>query len=203
MSQNYPALLVAVPLLSAFIISAAGWINKRLCFPIAVAALSISVYSCIGLLFRVLSEGVVCYWLGGWPPPWGIAYYVDHLNGLVLCVVSVAALINLIATKKIIEEEFPEKIGPFYTLYVLFVTGMLGITVTGDAFNLYVLLEIGSLTGYALLAMGDKDRAPMASLNYLYMGTIGACFYLLGVGYLYIATGSLNMVDIAHFLPDL
>jgi len=172
-------------------------------FPITVAALSISVYSCIGLLFRVLSKGVVCYWLGGWPPPWGIAYYVDHLNGLVLCVVSVAALINLIATKKIIEEEFPEKIGPFYTLYVLFVTGMLGITVTGDAFNLYVLLEIGSLTGYALLAMGDKDRAPMASLNYLYMGTIGACFYLLGVGYLYIVTGSLNMMDIAHLLPDL
>jgi multicomponent Na+:H+ antiporter subunit D len=203
MSQAYPALLVAAPLLSAFIISAAGWINKKLCFPIAVAALTVSAGSCIGLLLRVLSEGVVHYRLGGWLPPWGIAYYVDQLNGLVLCVVSVAALINLIATKKSIEEEFPEKIGPFYTLYVLFVTGMVGITVTGDAFNLYVLLEIGSITGYALIAMGDKDRAPLASLNYLYMGTIGACFYLLGVGYLYIVTGSLNMVDIARLLPAL
>ena len=203
MSQDYPALLVIVPLLSAFIISAAGWVNKRLCFPLSVAALSVSAYSCIGLLLRVLNEGVVHYRLGGWPPPWGIAYYVDYLNGLVLCVVSVAALINLIATKKSIEQEFPEKTGPFYTLYVLFVTGMLGITVTGDAFNLYVLLEIGSITGYALLAMGDEDRAPLASLNYLYMGTIGACFYLLGVGYLYIVTGSLNMVDIARILPGL
>jgi multicomponent Na+:H+ antiporter subunit D len=203
MSLQYPALLVTVPLLCAFMITGAGWVNKKLCFPIAVAALSVSVYSSVGLLFRVLKEGVVLYRLGGWDPPWGIAYYVDPLNGLVLCVVSVAALLNLIASKKSIEQEFPEKIGPFYTLYVLFVTGMMGITVTGDAFNLYVLLEIGSLTGYALIAMGDKDRAPLASLNYLYMGTIGACFYLLGVGYLYIVTGSLNMVDIAHILPDL
>jgi len=202
MSQQYPALLVIVPLLSAFIISGAGWVNKRLCFPFAVAALGVSAFSCIGLLLRVLDEGVIVYKLGGWDPPMGIAYYVDHLNGLVLVVVSVVALINLIASKRSIEKEFPEKIGPFYTLYVLMVTGLLGIVVTGDAFNLYVLLEIAALTGYGLLAMGE-ERAPLAALNYLYMGTIGACFYLLGVGYLYIVTGSLNMVDIANILPSL
>ena len=202
MSQQYPALIVIVPLLAAFIISAAGWVNKRLCFPVAVAALSVATYSSIGLLLRVLDQGVVLYKLGGWDPPWGIAYYVDHLNGLVLVVVSAVALINLIASKKSIEQEFPEKTGPFYTLYVLMVTGLLGIVVTGDAFNLYVLLEVASLTGYGLLAMGG-GRGPLAALNYLYMGTIGACFYLLGIGYLYIVTGSLNMVDIAGILPSL
>ncbi len=202
MSQQYPALIVIVPLLAAFIISVAGWVNKRLCFPVAVAALSVATYSSIGLLLRVLDQGIVLYKLGGWDPPWGIAYYVDHLNGLVLVVVSTVALINLIASKKSIEQEFPEKTGPFYTLYVLMVTGLLGIVVTGDAFNLYVLLEIASLTGYGLLAMGG-GRGPLATINYLYMGTIGACFYLLGVGYLYIVTGSLNMVDIAGILPSL
>lgn len=202
MSQQYPALIVIVPLLAAFIISVAGWVNKRLCFPVAVAALSVATYSSIGLLLRVLDQGVVLYKLGGWDPPWGIAYYVDHLNGLVLVVVSAVALINLIASKKSIEQEFPEKTGPFYTLYVLMVTGLLGIVVTGDTFNLYVLLEIASLTGYGLLAMGG-GRGPLAALNYLYMGTIGACFYLLGIGYLYIVTGSLNMVDIAEILPSL
>ncbi len=202
MSEQYPALLVVVPLLSALVICVAGWVNKRLCFPIAVAALGVAAYSCIGLLLRVLDEGVIVYKLGGWDPPMGIAYYVDHLNGLVLSVVSVVALLNLIASKKSIDQEFPDKIGPFYTLYVLMVTGLLGIVVTGDAFNLYVLLEIAALTGYGLLAMGE-DRAPLAALNYLYMGTIGACFYLLGVGYLYIVTGSLNMVDIAKILPSL
>jgi len=202
MTQHYPALLVIVPLLSAFIISVAGWAHKKLCYPIAVAALGVSFFSSIGLLLRVLKEGVVHYQLGGWAPPWGIAYYVDHLNGLILVVVSLVALVNLIAAQKSIEREFPEKIGPFYTLYVLMVTGLLGILITGDAFNLYVLLEIASLTGYGLLAMGE-ERAPLATLNYLYMGTIGACFYLLGVGYLYIVTGSLNMADIATMLPAL
>lgn len=203
MSEQYPALLVIVPLISAFLISAAGWVNRRLCFPIAVAALSVAVYASMGLLLRVLDEGAIVYRLGGWPPPWGIAYYVDHLNGLVLVVVAVVALLNLIASQKSIAQDFPEKTGPFYTLYVLMVTGLLGIVVTGDAFNLYVLLEIASLTGYGLIAMGEKDRAPLASLNYVYMGTIGACFYLLGVGYIYIVTGSLNMVDIAGILPAL
>ncbi len=202
MTQHYPALLVIIPLLSAFIISVAGWVHKKLCYPIAVAALSVAFYSSIGLLLRVLKEGVVHYQLGGWAPPWGIAYYVDHLNGLLLAVVSLVALVNLIAAQKSIEQEFPEKTGPFYTLYVLMVTGLLGILITGDTFNLYVMLEIASLTGYGLIAMGE-ERAPMATLNYLYMGTIGACFYLLGVGYLYIVTGSLNMADIAAILPAL
>jgi len=202
MSQQYPALLVIVPLLSALVISAAGWINKRLCFPIAVAALGVAAYSSIGLLLRVMEEGAIVYRLGGWDPPMGIAYYVDHLNGLVLAVVSVVAFLNLIASKKSIEQELPDKTAPFYALYVLQVTGLLGIVATGDAFNLYVLLEITALSGYAMLAMG-KDRAQLSTLNYLYMGTIGACFYLLGVGYLYIVTGSLNMVDIANILPPL
>nr|HDN00267.1 monovalent cation/H+ antiporter subunit D family protein [Deltaproteobacteria bacterium] len=202
MSEQYPALLVVVPLLSAFFISIAGWINKRWCFPIAVAALSVSVWSSFGLLFRVLNEGVIVYKLGGWSPPMGIAYYIDYLNGLVLPVVSTVALLNLISSKRIVDQQFPDKTGPFYTLYVLMVTGLLGIVVTGDAFNLYVLLEIAALTGYGLLAMGE-ERAPLATLNYLYMGTIGACFYLLGVGYLYIVTGSLNMVDIARLLPPI
>jgi multicomponent Na+:H+ antiporter subunit D len=203
MSQQYPALLIVVPLLSALVISAAGWANRRLCFPIAVAALSVSAYCSIGLLRQVVDHGVIVYRLGGWPPPWGIAYYVDHLNALVLAVVSIVALVNLVAGKRSIEEEFSEKAGSFYTLYVLMVTGLLGISATGDAFNLYVLLEVAALTGYGMLAMGHKDRAALATLNYLYMGTIGACFYLLGVGYLYIVTGSLNMADIARLLPDL
>lgn len=202
MSQQYPALLVIVPLFSAFAISIAGWVNKRLCFPIAVAALGVAAYSSIGLLSRVMDEGVIVYKLGGWEPPMGIAYYIDHLNAIVLVVVSIVAFLNVISAKKSIEQEFPEKAAPFYALYVLMVTGLLGIVVTGDAFNLYVLLEIAALTGYGLLAMGE-ERAPLSTLNYLYMGTIGACFYLLGVGYLYIVTGSLNMVDIARLLPPL
>jgi len=202
MSNQYPVIIVISPLLSAFFVSIAGWLRRSLCFPISVGSLSLSSYSSIALLFKVLKDGDILYRLGGWPPPWGIAYYVDRLNALLLPVVSIVALLNLIATKRSVEEEFSEKIGAFYTLYLLMVTGLLGIVITGDAFNLYVLLEIASLSGYGLIAMGE-DRAPLSALTYLYMGTIGACFYLLGIGYLYIVTGSLNMMDISKILPAL
>ena len=76
------------------------------------------------------------------------------------------------------------------------------MTLAGDAFNLYVLLEVASLTGYALVAMGRDRRAAMSAFNYIIMGTIGASFYLLGVGYLYIKTGSLNMADIQQIIVD-
>jgi len=105
-------------------------------------------------------------------------------------------------SKRSVEQELPEKIVYFYCIFLLQVTGLLGIVITGDMFNLYVFLEIASLAGYALIAVGE-DGAPFASLNYVIFGTIGACFYLLGVGYLYISTGSLNIADLAQVLPDL
>ncbi|MBN2125147.1 MAG: monovalent cation/H+ antiporter subunit D family protein [Deltaproteobacteria bacterium] len=200
MRHHYPALLVVVPLLSAFLCSGLGWIKRRLCFPVALLGLVLTTWAALGLLLQVLEGGPVQYRLGGWDAPWGIEYRVDHLNSLILALVSLLAFVNLVASRRSIEAEFPGKEGAFYTLYTLFVTGLMGIVVTGDLFNLYVLLEVTSLTGYALIALG-RDPAPLASLNYVFIGTIGASFYLLGVGYLYIMTGSLNMADVAGILP--
>lgn len=202
MTQQFPALLVAAPLIAACLIVIAGWGSRKWCFPLALAALFISFVSAVGISINVLAGGAVKYKLGGWPPPWGIGYHIDYLNALVLIVISAASCLNLVSSKKSIEEEQGEKTPTFYSLYVLAVTGLLGMTVTGDAFNLYVLLEISSLSGYALVASGE-DRAPLATLNYLFLGTIGASFYLLGVGFLYMVTGSLNMQDIAVRLPEL
>jgi len=200
MNDHYPALLIISPLLLAFIVSAMAWIRKGLCYPLAVVGSGLSAWFSVQLFATVLQKGTVDYRLGGWEAPWGIGYHVDTLNGMVLMVVSVLAFINLVATRKTVAAEFPEKEGAFYTLYLLFIVGLVGMTVTGDLFNLYVLLEVASLTSYSLIALGG-GRAPLASLNYLYMGTIGGCFYLLGVGYLYIMTGSLNMADVASLLP--
>jgi multicomponent Na+:H+ antiporter subunit D len=154
------------------------------------------------LLNTVISHGAITYKFGGWAPPWGIVYVIDHLNAFMLVIVSFIGLVVAVYSKKSIEKEMPKKIAHFYTLFLLLVGGLLGILATGDAFNLFVFLEISSLAGYALIAIGD-DRAPLASFNYVIMGTIGACFYLLGVGYLYIATGSLNMADLSGLLPAL
>jgi len=202
MIQHFPALLIIIPLLSALVVSAMGWIDRRWCFPLTVASLAGALAISIGLTAQVMAAGPIVYKMAGWRPPIGIVYVIDYLNAPVLVVVLAVALLNLISAKTWIQKNFEEKIGAYLALYLLFLCGMVGIVATGDAFNLYVLLEIGSLTGYALIGLG-KERAPLSSLNYLFMGTIGASFYLLGIGYIYIATGTLNMADIARMVPQL
>ncbi|MBT3233378.1 MAG: monovalent cation/H+ antiporter subunit D family protein [Calditrichaeota bacterium] len=197
-----PILLVTIPLLAAFFAALGGMLHRKISFPIALIAIILSFHQSIIVLLKVVNDGVINYRIGGWMPPFGIEYVVDHLNAMVLVVITFVSLISIIYSKLIVERELPDKIPQFYTLYLLLTTGLLGITITGDAFNLYVLLEISALATYALLALG-KDRALISTFNYLILGTIGASLYLLGVGHLYIATGSLNMADLFRILPSL
>ena len=202
-AEQFPALIIVFPLIIAFWINIVGWRWTRPCFYMSMLALSVSFISALGILNTVITTGTIHYRLGGWEPPWGIEYVVDHLNALILVIVSFVGLVVGVYSRRSIEKEISEaKIPQFYAIYTLLVMALLGMTVTGDAFNLYVLLEIASLAAYALIALGE-DGAPLASFNYVIMGTIGACFYLLGVGYLYIATGSLNMADLSQLLPNL
>jgi len=203
LTSNLPAIVIIVPLLAALVAVACSWINKKAPFFIAAASLLISLISSVLLLVQVMGTGTAIeYRMAGWAAPMGIVYIIDHLSALVLVVISAVAFINLIANKRRIEDQFKNKEGVFCSLYVLFTAGLIGMTTTGDAFNLYVLLEIASLAGYALIGLGS-NKSPLSTLNYLFLGTIGATFYLLGVGYLYIATGSLNMADIASIIPKM
>ena len=199
MADQYPAILLLAPLFAAFAVCLAGSLKREISHPIVIISLLVSTWASIRTLEQVMEVGELVYFLGNWPRPFGIEYRIDSLNALVVLVINIIALITAIYSKPFVEKENPEKVVQFYTLYLLLVTSLIGICLTGDAFNLYVLLEVSSLTSYALIAMGSR-RAVLACFNYIIMGTIGASFYLLGVGYLYIKTGSLNMVDIQQIL---
>lgn len=166
-------------------------------------AVSIAAFAMAVLLAReVSSKGVLSYHLGGWVPPLGIEYRIDHLSAYILIIVAATASITMIAARKSIEQEVAErKSGLFYSAYLLCLTGLLGIVATGDAFNIFVFLEISSLSSYALIAMGRDRRALTASYQYLIMGTIGATFILIGVGLLYMLTGTLNIMDLQQRIP--
>jgi multicomponent Na+:H+ antiporter subunit D len=197
-------LAVIVPFLMGLIVQAVGWFYRKACFPLTVIALTLCTICSFEVLISVIQQGgPIHYYMGGWPPPWGIEYVIDHLNALMMSIVSFIGLVAAIYSKKSIDKEIEAHKHPqYYALTLLFITGLIGITETGDAFNLYVLLEIASITCYALIAMGE-DGAPLASFRYVLMGTIGATVYLLGVGYLYIVTGSLNMANLSELLPPL
>ena len=198
MSEQLPITMVLAPLFGAMLIGLFGTKNARFCFPLVFVALLVSLSAAIGTACQVYTNGPVNYFVGGWEKPLGIGIQlkVDHLNALVLVVIGIVALLVSIFSIRRSGEGPTEKTPQFYILYLLLCVGLFGMTVTGDAFNLFVLVEVSSLTSYALVAMGSKRRGTVAAFNYILMGTVGASFYLLGVGYLYMKTGSLNMEQI-------
>ncbi len=198
--ENLPVLQVVLPLLAApvCVLLRRPPLARLLALAVSWAALGIS----ISLLARVLDEGSISYMLGGWAAPYGIEYRLDHLSAFVLVIVAAIGAVVLLSTWHSLVSEVPEDRHPlFYSLYVLCLTGMLGVVITGDAFNLFVFLEITSLSSYALIGLGKDRRALRAAFRYLVMGTVGATFILIGIGLIFMVTGTLNMADLADKLP--
>jgi multicomponent Na+:H+ antiporter subunit D len=197
MREHLPALQVVVPLLGALLCALVrrpgpAWLIATL------ASLAMPVIAWL-LLSRVLAEGVISYHIGGWDPAIGIEYRVDVVNALVLMLVSsMAAVIAPFARQSVAAELPRDRVAWFYAMVLVSLAGLLGITITGDAFNAFVFLEISSLSSYAMIAMGRDRRALVAAYQYLVMGTIGATFYVIGVGLLYTMTGTLNLGLIAE-----
>ena len=195
--QQLPALQIVIPLIAAPLTvllpkGRAPWLWAVL---ISWLAFAISLL----IIFQVNAHGTIEYHMGAWPPPIGIEYRIDLANALVLTLVSgIAAIVFPYAGASIASEINIERTPLFYGAMLICLTGLLGVTATADAFNVFVFLEISSLSTYALVAMGaDRDRRALTSaFNYLVMGTIGATFFVIGVGLLYMATGTLNMADL-------
>lgn len=197
--SHLPVLQVVVPLIGALLCGLLRRGNAAWFMALVVSWLMPAIS--IALLLQVQATGPISYHIGGWAPPWGIEYRVDLLNAFVLVLVSsIGAVIMPFARRSVAREIDSPRQAWFYTMYLLCLTGLLGITVTGDAFNVFVFLEVSSLATYVLIAMGRDRRALLAAYQYLIMGTIGATFYVIGIGLIYLETGSLNIVDIASRL---
>lgn len=197
---HLPALQVAIPLLAApacVIIRrpAATWL-------LALLASWVCWFVSVLLLWQTFSTGAVSYELGGWAAPWGIEYKVDVVNAFVLFIVSGMSSIVLIYARESLGHELGYSHAHLvYSGWLLCLTGLLGITITGDVFNVFVFLEISSLASYLLISLGPDRRALTAAFKYLIMGTLGATFILIGIGLLYMMTGTLNMSDLANRIP--
>jgi multicomponent Na+:H+ antiporter subunit D len=197
LAAHLPALQVVVPLLAApltVLLRRRAW-----AFGVALAASWVALAVAVALWLRVAEAGTISYAIGNWPPPWGIEYRVDRLSAFVLVLVAGVAAVVLPYSRASIEAEVaPQQHYLLYTMFLLCLAGLLGITITGDAFNVFVFLEVSSLSTYVLIALGRDRRALVASYQYLIMGTIGATFFVIGVGLLYLMTGTLNIADMGQ-----
>jgi multicomponent Na+:H+ antiporter subunit D len=201
LTDHLPALQVVVPLMGAplCVLLRRGWAAWLLAFAVSLATLAISV----ALLLQVQASGTISYLLGSWAAPWGIEYRVDAVNApLLVLVTAIAAVVVPFARASVAAEIPTAHHYLFWATWLLCLAGLLGVAITGDAFNVFVFLEISSLSTYILIGLGRDRRALVAAYQYLIMGTIGATFIVIGVGLLYLMTGTLNIADLAGRIGD-
>ncbi|OEY87125.1 cation:proton antiporter [Wolbachia pipientis] len=194
--MQLPILQVIIPIIAAIccFLTKKHKISWLISLITTITTLTISFL----LLIKTYNGTVITYNVGDWVPPHGIELRIDLLNSLIITLVNFIALMSVLYGFHVNEKEISQnKITGFYSLFLLCLSGLLGILVTNDIFNLYVFLEITSLSAYVLVSMGKDKEALVAAFEYLISGTIGATFYLFGIGLLYSMTGTLNMQDLA------
>lgn len=201
LTSELPALQVAVPLLTAPIVLLLQ--DRRLAWAAAMLASIASFFISILLLDAWRGGGDLSYAMGGWQAPFGIELYIDAFAVLMLLITTGASTLALGVAVVSLDDEVPaERQHLFYTAWLLALSGLVGIIVAGDAFNIFVFMEVSALATYILIAGGPQRQALTAVFKYLIMGTIGATFYLIGVGLVYMMTGTLNLADMELRIQD-
>jgi multicomponent Na+:H+ antiporter subunit D len=198
--SNLPLLIPFTFLVAALLVPLAGSVRRWASQPLAVAACLFSLGCSVAGMARVFESGTFRHYLAGWQPPIGIEFVFDPLAAFFLVMITGVGCLVLIYSGPIAAQEIMGKRIGFYSLAMLLLAGLTGMVVTGDLFNLYVFLEISALASYALVAIGDP-RAPYSAFRYLTLGTVGASLYLMGLAFLYMSTGTLNMAEMAVLLP--
>ena len=197
---NIPVLIIICPLCAALLCLLLTGINRHLGNAVVtLSVLASLVMSCIQL-GMVIKNGTIHYAIGNYEVPFGIELVIDSVGACILIVISLIGFLTVLFANNFGDDRSMIR-GGANAILALLITGLLGMTSTGDVFNLYVFLEITSLSAYCLIALGGS-RGVVSAFRYMLVGTIAATFYLLGVAMLYGATGTLNMGDMHDILDS-
>ncbi|ASJ04412.1 MULTISPECIES: proton-conducting transporter transmembrane domain-containing protein [Thermococcus] len=196
MNGQYAALLIALPLISAFFVPLLKGAGKNAIkyFLIAVTALQTGIAAWVFQWVYSTDQPIIVI-AGGWKPPVGINLYFGHFAALFVLIVAAISFLMAIFSLKAIEVEPIDKYAMLFLLLMLGATGMIA---TGDIFNLFVFMEITAISAYALTAYNKTGEAAEASMKYIVLGGIGSSFFLVGIALIYGSLGTLNMAQIAQ-----
>ena len=199
--ENLLPLFVAVPLGAAFVLPILRYAKRHgdwVSDTIAVVCTGLLLYGSWRLFDQ---DESLTYWIGvgRWGlPVLGICLVCDGLSRLLLVTVGLVSFAATVFSIPYMKRYTAKPL--YYSLFLLMVAGMNGVVLTGDMFNLFVFLEVASISSYALVAFGCEREELEASFKYLVLGTISSTLVLFGVGLLYGVTGYLNMERIAATL---
>ena len=191
--MHLPILQLLVPFL--------GSIAIVLCFDLRAARLLFKVCAAFGMLLSGIGlhqiDGGISYALGGWRAPFGIVFYLDIYNQILIFYSYFILFFVAFAAEQLFKQKLEHQLDTkyqhlLYSFILLFHFASIGVCSTDDLFNLYVFIEISSLAAYSLFSIGTRG-ASVTALEYLIIGTIAATFLLVGVGVIFSQTGHLNM----------
>ncbi len=184
--DDAPALVIVLPLLISAII--AFMPSKIWPWIVSIITMLLHLFLSLHLLKEISVSGLIIYEFGNWEPPWGISFKIDGVNIGLQLLFSIFVLVSTFYSRKIFLNEIDYRdSGKAYSLWLLAVGSLNGIILTNDIFNLFVFLEISALASISLIALGAGQNI---------IGAIGATFYVIGVGFAYAMTGTLNMNDL-------
>ncbi|MDA0916895.1 MAG: monovalent cation/H+ antiporter subunit D family protein [Proteobacteria bacterium] len=202
--KNLPILVVLCPLMMSLFVVLIP--NTFISWVVTLFTTLITFIFSLLLYKEVYQYSSISYALGNWIPPLGIEYVIDKVSIIPIIIITLISFLTTFFASKIMPAEINNSsISKVYSLWLLAIAGLIGLVTTGDAFNLFVFLEISSLASVALVAMGaQKDKqALVAAYNYLILGAVGATFYVIGVGLLYSITGTLNLADLSSRITEI
>lgn len=202
--EHFPAMAVMGLFLGAFLVEIFGSKNKTVRNILAVGTAAIAFAEIVALIKPVMIDGkVISYWMGNWEPvngyAIGIGYEIDQLNLFFALLVVSTFLFSGIYSLKYMERD--HHLGHYYTLYLMLSGSVLGLVLTGDIFNMFVMIEIMTFACVALAAFRNRQKGALeASFKYLVIGSMGSSFTLFGITLLYAQCHTLNMAQLSSIL---
>ena len=201
MIQHFPVLAVMLLFLGAFCVEIFGSNNAGIRNTIAMLAATIALVLIYALIKPVMIDGeIISYWMGNWAPvsgyAIGIGYEVDALSlFFALLVVTTFWLSGVYSMSYMAKDHH---LGHYYTLYLMLSGSVLGLVMTGDIFNMFVMIEIMTFASVALTAFRNENEGTLeAGFKYLVIGSMGSSFTLTGIALIYGQCHTLNMAQIS------
>lgn len=194
MSKLLP-FFVIIPLAASFLITLLAKRIKNISSVISNMAAAVLFLISLFCINSVNLNGQLIFKIGGWPHPLGINLVADGLSSFMLVIVNLVsslAMVYAIGYMRIYTAKWK-----FYALFMLMLAGMNGVIISRDIFNMYVFLELASLSGYALVAFGIEPEDLEAAFKYMIMGALASIFIILSIALIYSYTSTLDMADIS------
>ena len=202
--QHFPIYAIMVLFLGAFLIVVFGG-NRTARNILALLSITASLAFILALVKPVMWNGeIIAYWMGGRVPAGGyaigIALEVDALSLFFALLVSVAVFVSGVYSIQYMRHDDNER--EYYTLFLILGGGVMGLVLSGDLFNMFIMVEILTFAAVALTAFRNTAKGALeAAFKYLVVGSIGSTCILVGTSMLYAQAHTLNLAQLAQVIP--